>query len=384
MEINQENVEKVQSFFGPELPESDVLRALRHSGNNPDAAVRFILNNAQPVTVVRTCTATGARISAHIQQEAQEEQCKEGVGNKVDGKPRMSFEEFLKATDTKVMTTEEYLRTQKKEEALEEKPKCQVKEEQCDVGMEDKVSVKPRMSFDEFLKATGTKVMSTEEYLRTQMKEEPVKESKGAESLCGLDVKIRVKEEQVVDVENKVAQTGAAVSKRQVAPGDEWVNAQVKQEASTAMVKVEPTSELKATVKVKEEPDSGIEQKVSANEDKAGSRSNVPSLYKEFEERIKSEALQKPCAAKKVKTEDRIISYTPAEDGDFPEEPGWFLVGRTIVSALSTSKGRKLVDNEIVYFSFPSSIGKFNSIVRFSTKRFGEVITCCDYIFNFT
>lgn len=63
------------------------------------------------------------------------------------------------------------------------------------------------------------------------------------------------------------------------------------------------------------------------------------------------------------------------EDGDFPTERDWLLVGGTLVTALSTSKGRKLVDNEIVNLSFPcvNSSNKTRWIVRFSTKRSGEV-----------
>ncbi|PRQ36459.1 putative DNA helicase chromatin remodeling SNF2 family [Rosa chinensis] len=63
------------------------------------------------------------------------------------------------------------------------------------------------------------------------------------------------------------------------------------------------------------------------------------------------------------------------EDGDFPTERDWLAVGGTVVTALSTSKGRKLVDNEIVNLSFPSvnSSNKTRWIVRFSTKRSGEI-----------
>ncbi|XP_050373308.1 DNA repair protein RAD5B [Argentina anserina] len=63
------------------------------------------------------------------------------------------------------------------------------------------------------------------------------------------------------------------------------------------------------------------------------------------------------------------------EDGDFPTERDWLSVGGTVVSALSTSKGRKLVDNEIVNLSFPAvnSSNKIKWIVRFSTKRCGEI-----------
>lgn len=77
------------------------------------------------------------------------------------------------------------------------------------------------------------------------------------------------------------------------------------------------------------------------------------------------------------------------ENGEFPEEAEWFLVGRATVKGLSTCRGRKLEFDEIVDFSFPSSNGKkvynrqwgsskgavaFSEIVRFSTKRSGEVL----------
>lgn len=78
-----------------------------------------------------------------------------------------------------------------------------------------------------------------------------------------------------------------------------------------------------------------------------------------------------------VNTENRMVIYNGVEDGDFLEDPEWLLVGGSVVIALSTTKGRKLVDSEIVYFNFPSpgSRSKSNSqwIVRISTKRSGEV-----------
>ncbi|KAL8515725.1 hypothetical protein ACS0TY_014417 [Phlomoides rotata] len=94
---------------------------------------------------------------------------------------------------------------------------------------------------------------------------------------------------------------------------------------------------------------------------------------------------QKP---KKKKVEEMSLSCMVLEDGDFPEEPDWLLVGRTVVTGLSTTKGRKLENNEIVHFTFPSPSVRSNSstyfasakavnaaanIVRFSTKRSGEI-----------
>ncbi|XP_050219335.1 DNA repair protein RAD5B isoform X2 [Mercurialis annua] len=79
--------------------------------------------------------------------------------------------------------------------------------------------------------------------------------------------------------------------------------------------------------------------------------------------------------AKAPVSDTRIVNGVKVEDGDFPEEKDWYLVGRAMVTGLSTSKGRKLVDNEIVNFVFPNTNFRNNSrwIVRFATKRSGEI-----------
>ncbi|KAK8468266.1 hypothetical protein PHAVU_007G272200 [Phaseolus vulgaris] len=64
------------------------------------------------------------------------------------------------------------------------------------------------------------------------------------------------------------------------------------------------------------------------------------------------------------------------EDGEFPEEAGWFLLGRKVEVAVSTARGvNRLVDNEIIHFNFPlpTYSRKSQLIVRVSTKRSGEV-----------
>ncbi|KAI7744594.1 hypothetical protein M8C21_001722 [Ambrosia artemisiifolia] len=85
--------------------------------------------------------------------------------------------------------------------------------------------------------------------------------------------------------------------------------------------------------------------------------------------------------------EDRKVSMEGIEIGDFEEEVDWLLVGRTAITGLSTTKGRKLEDNEIVHFAFPNGEVRSKSgywansrggsaacgIVRFSTKRSGEI-----------
>ncbi|KAJ3679932.1 hypothetical protein LUZ60_016210 [Juncus effusus] len=88
---------------------------------------------------------------------------------------------------------------------------------------------------------------------------------------------------------------------------------------------------------------------------------------------------------------DRRLQIVPgpneAELGEFPEEPDWFLVGKTYLNGLSTCNGKKLLDpDEIVHFSFPQpgkdfcgvrvrpkTAAAMSAIVRFSTKRSGEI-----------
>ncbi|EOA12458.1 hypothetical protein CARUB_v10025760mg [Capsella rubella] len=123
----------------------------------------------------------------------------------------------------------------------------------------------------------------------------------------------------------------------------ENLNSAVKQEMSFAPVKVEPVEEMKVeavklSLQVKDMKFSGEKK----------------SVY------VKKE----PVEARKVNV----------EDGDFPVEKDWYLVGRSLVTATSTSKGRKLEDNEIVNFTFSSVLNwKIPNIVRFSTKRCGEI-----------
>lgn len=97
----------------------------------------------------------------------------------------------------------------------------------------------------------------------------------------------------------------------------------------------------------------------------------------------------KPIGPVSSRSRQVVSNPDPSEMGEFPEEPAWFLVGRSYVMGLATARGwGKLEANEIVYFNFPKiSDGKLNrrrlfsskaaaatsEIVRFSTKRSGEV-----------
>lgn len=521
-----------------EMPESDILQAVSVSGDYPDAAAKLVVDNPLPVTVKRTMTSTGARVSAQIRREEDSE---ESEKEKVNVASRMSFDDFLRVTNTKVMTTEEYLRSQaigepkiepsevdesrcepnsairvkdeadvphidglnaeeKKDEPLgemvadkvnvasrmsykeflkatnlevmttEEYLSSYAKEEQkikqsemeesrCESNAMIRVKEEPdvpqieglnaeekqeestgrevankvtstwRMSFDEFLKATNTKVMTTEEYLRSQAKEErEIKQSEVEESRCGLNAAIRVKEEPDVGFEGKrlneqVESVDVGSPKKQnvvkrstdiMEEFEQWcqekstskpivglehnvscegLNAQVKQEAPIEAVPiswakaivpvknepidVDPINCSKPVVTVKQEPSLGVGQKPPVVKEEPVKEITRESFMKKFN-RIPSrrvQASQSTSDAKKRRTEDQKPCLIPVEDGDFPEEPDWFLVGRTMVTALSTTKGRKLADNEIVHFSSSSKDWGSNAhwIVRFSTKRHGEV-----------
>nr|XP_017219977.1 PREDICTED: putative SWI/SNF-related matrix-associated actin-dependent regulator of chromatin subfamily A member 3-like 3 isoform X2 [Daucus carota subsp. sativus] len=96
----------------------------------------------------------------------------------------------------------------------------------------------------------------------------------------------------------------------------------------------------------------------------------------------------KPSGVKKQKVEDNVLSTVVIDDADFPEEEDWLLVGRTAITGLSTTRGRKLENNEVVHLAFPGSdmkskcsspfirsktVAALSGIVRFSTTRYGEI-----------
>lgn len=328
---------------------------------------------AVPITTVKR-TSTGARIITQtkaddyefegsledakplksvVKEEPEDKvsDCLAGLVEEV--KPsRMTFDEFLKATNTKVMTDEEYLRTQIKEEPQQQpiEPEVIRVKEEADVGFDDKVSEKKSEDSDSIRQSIPEKSVKEEPGVGFDVKvpsvpEKSVVEPKEPEV-------IKVKEEPSVGFEVKVPLVPEKSEKDM--SYQEWlhfkgyvksdgiaVDSHEKKVEPQVSKNAKPTNESKPNVKVKEE----------------SARSNFFS---------------KPQRVKKEKVEEQRVNSVLGETGDFPEEPDWFLVGRTLVTALSTTKGRKLVDNEIVNFTFPSRNSKYN-IVRFSTKRSGEI-----------
>ncbi|GMI95934.1 hypothetical protein like AT5G43530 [Hibiscus trionum] len=210
-------------------------------------------------------------------------------------------------------------------------------------------------------------------------------------------------------VNRMVTATGFRVSTALIGPDgpseeSEPVLAGLKHEP-LLKVKEEPGLGLQSgapmEVKVKEEPGLGLSPTVEVAAKKEhlwpmdrfeefllkSANPKVQSLDQTRKTQIKEEVFQDPpllkkepdseCLQKQIDVKkERRVNGVLVEDGDFPDDPDWFLVGRTIVSAVSTTKGNsKLLDNEIVYFTFPSpgASHKLQSIVRFSTKRCGEI-----------
>lgn len=187
----------------------------------------------------------------------------------------------------------------------------------------------------------------------------------------------------------------------------------LKQEmASSAMsgtrVKEEPEADLevtsgtKAETRVKEKPNVDVENKsVIAAKKTVQELISVQPLSSrklsdgEYRRMQSGNNNPKP---KRVRAEEMILSSVVIEDGDFPEDPAWLLVGRNVVTGISTTRGRKLENNEIVHFAFPNAntrtkisthfmsskaANAASSIVRFSTKRNGEVyLSARDILFD--
>ncbi|XAR49004.1 DNA helicase [Bertholletia excelsa] len=313
-EGENENVERIQSVIGSELSEKKVLETLSHCKNNPDAAINFILDTPgfflSPVAVKRTVTSTGAWISVKEEPDLDVENQGSGPVKKL------------------------------------------------------------KMSFDEFLEATNTEVKADDEYIMFQMNQEKLHESEEAKSYCGSTVDVKMEEGFDMVMENRLPvkveaeeSEGFQVEKK-LQLEVEAEESKSFQSSELAIVKKETEAEMQF----------GFGNKVSAKE---VIESNRCPTYHSIRQRWKDK-----------KAEERRLSTVVIEDGDFPEDPDWLLVGRTMIVGLSTTKGRKLENNEIVHFAFPNSDSKrkyskgwvsakaaaaSSGIVRFSTKRSGEI-----------
>lgn len=193
------------------------------------------------------------------------------------------------------------------------------------------------------------------------VKEEPLLRVKEEPDL-GFDSGASMKEDKVIKVKEEPGLGfGNEVRVKEEMCFNQTEEAVAKKEDSWPME--EPLNESRKTQ---------INKDASQTAELKSNNQNPPCVKKEPD----FECSQKRVDVKKEVSQERKVNGVLVEDEDFPEDPDWYLVGRTIVNAVSTTKGKnKLLDNEIVYFTFPSPVAgyKLQSIVRFSTKRCGEV-----------
>lgn len=212
-------------------------------------------------------------------------------------------------------------------------------------------------SVDDSLKSTNTKVASVGESLKS-MKDEPtvqMTENRAAVDVVGetqKSVKVESVDESLkpMEVEPRIRSM------------EEVNNVDCETHGS---VKVEPVQKT-TSVQAKE----GSDNQTLSNEVEALKVVNK-------EKQSVSDDVQVLKVVKKEPVEEKKIPIPNLEDGEFPVEPGWSLLGRKIEVATSTARGlRRLVDNEIVHFIFPNphTSYKFQWIVRVETKRSGVVL----------
>ncbi|KAI3469725.1 hypothetical protein Pfo_026388 [Paulownia fortunei] len=345
-ESMETKVNMVKSIIGSEISESDILKALSESNNNTHAAISLILDSPSlfsltpHLTAQKTLTSTGgARISTFQVNLSKnlEEGVEESEGKSFDGL-NVVKQEPVSVENGEVTGFSEGEREggvlKKCDVGVGLKESVKVKEE-CDVGFvkgDDFGEEKKVLSSERLSGLVGRSSLSFEEWLNLHNPEN--KEEEKQEITSGAKAETRVKEESNLDTEiNSVI-----ILKKEV----------------EELISVRPLSARKLS------------------DDECRRIQMGRNSYKPKRERV----------------EEMRLSSLVIEDGDFPEEPDWLLVRRTVITGLSTTKGRKLENNEIVHFAFPSANARSknsshfmsakatnaaSSIVRFSTKRSGEI-----------
>jgi DNA repair protein RAD5 len=215
------------------------------------------------------------------------------------------------------------------------------------------------LSFDDFLKATNTQVASVDESLKSMEVESTKMESADVDVVCETQESIKL---ESVDESLKSMEVEPPIRTAEEEVTD--VNVACETQES---VKVEPVKETTPIEPVG--PVYAEKQAVSDDE--------VEVLKVVKGKQAVSDEVKVLKVVKKETVEEKKILIPNLDDGDFPVEPGWSLLGSKVEVATSMAKGvRRLVDNEIVYFDFPNPHAsyKFQWIVRVSTKRSGVVL----------
>lgn len=287
---------------------------------------------AQPLTVVRARTSTGggARVLATPPNQ----------------NPNSDESDACKASIIKVKDEPREFEDEAKSVTVAFQPPAAETVVECKTESDERRSM---LAFDDFLKATNTKVASVDESLK----------SMEAESTIQMKV-----ESSDVDV---VFETQESVKSMEEVPNLNVV-CDTQESVMAEPVKVEP-------VKVGPVKQPTLAEPVCA-EKKTVCDDEVEVLKVVKGKEAVSDEVRVLKVVKKEVVEEKKIQIPNLEDGEFPVEPGWSLLGRKIEIATSTAKGvRRLVDNEIIYFDFPNphTSYKFQWIVRVSTKRSGVV-----------
>ncbi|KAK3043438.1 hypothetical protein RJ639_002017 [Escallonia herrerae] len=353
------------------------------------------MSSSPPMTVKKTVTSTGARISTRIKQECQESDDMEAADAL---KPTVALK---KSASDMVNEHREHLQAEKAKEMANEEVEesgsdigsnrgFRLKEE-SHLGIEEKVQAQENpytgLSYDEYRdykreqKMADNKVVEAGSGIRSipgfieKEESEEIKPDLGPErKVHEEDVKMAVKGELCVgfmgsedSADKEFAEYIRAKGWRSTA-NEKYHTSQTKEERPEEANDAESGFLSGCMVKQDPEIDSNTQIKEMLCLAKPVSSGPAASVNA-FSSMVRGHT------AKKERVEDRSLSTVLIEDGDFPEEPDWLLVGRTAITGLSTAKGRKLENNEIVHIVFPTGDARFkqSGIVRFSTKRSGEI-----------
>ncbi|KAK2972985.1 hypothetical protein RJ640_022042 [Escallonia rubra] len=352
------------------------------------------MSSSPPMTVKKTVTSTGARISTRIKQGSQEsdmeaaDALKPTVGLKKSASDVVNeYREHLQAEKAKEMANED---VEESGSDIGSNPGLKVKEE-SNLGVEEKVQAQENpytgLSYDEYRDYKRKQKMADNEVVETgsglgsipvlkaKEESEEIKPDLGPERKVNEeDGKMAVKGDPCVGFMGSEDSPDREFAEYIRAKG--W-RSTANEKDHTSQTKEERPEEANdaesgflSGCMVKKEPE--IESNTQIKE--------VLCLAKPVSSRPAASvtafsSMMRGHTAKKERVEDRSLSTVLIEDGDFPEEPDWLLVGRTAITGLSTAKGRKLENNEIVHIAFPTGDARFkqSGIVRFSTKRSGEI-----------
>ncbi|XP_050891264.1 DNA repair protein RAD5B isoform X2 [Lathyrus oleraceus] len=237
-------------------------------------------------------------------------------------------------------------------------PMIKVNDEPQEEDVKPSVERRSMLPFDDFLKATNTQVVTVDESMKSMEVESTI--PKNTES-ADVDVVYETQESVKTGfVDESLKSTEVELP---IQTEEEAVNVNVICETQESII-ADPINEA---TRIQSNEEASKEKEVDIND------LEVLKVVKGKEAAVNDEVNVLKVVKKDAVEEKKIPNL---EDGEFPVEPGWSLLGRKIEVATSTARGlRRLVDNEIVYFNFPdpNTSYKFQWIVRVSTKRSGVV-----------